>query len=259
MSNIVSGVTLLSICSQQWSLCEASPCGSGKAQPWEAPAETLAQPPPGTCSSTANPMLLPDREPNSAKHPLMDDPGGLISPSACEPANAASFSSYCARSLHQPVWSCFLLLPPKNHWHLAQPVSPYWTNNGADPADTQPHGTSKNGQKWPFVCMQNIPPLPPASASGCLSPSVGLYALLWNTTDQHGEEQLKVHSAELAGPSWVCSRSMSREIGLPLVASALREEKMPLIWTSIFFSSCHNLPTSCSCHFPLAIRQPDSA
>lgn len=198
MSNIVSGVTLLSICSQQWSLCETSPCGSGKALPWEAPAETLAQPPPGTCSSTANPMLLPDREPNSAQHPLMDDPGGLISPSACEPANAASFSSYCARSLHQPVWSCFLLLPPKNHWHPAQPVSPYWTNNGADPADTQPHGTSKNGQKWPFVCMQNIPPLPPASASGCLSPSAGLYALLWNTTDQHGEEQLKVHSAELA-------------------------------------------------------------
>lgn len=120
-------------------------------------------------------------------------------------------------------------------------------------------------QEWTevtFFCTQNIPSMPPAPASGCLSPSTGLCALLWGTADQHGEEQSWVFTQQ----SWPALRERAAEAcsgrsGLPRIASTLREERMPLTQTSFLlsFSSCHHLPTSCSCHLPLAIRQLHSA
>ena len=136
--------------------------------PWVRQGTAMA----GTCRN-ASPNLRPALAPalptqdhsqpgNQILHPLGYESGRLISPSWS--ANAAFFGSYCARSLLQPVWSCFLLPPPQNHWDPAQLVSRYRTGNGADPANTQPHGASKNRQKWPFfscriflLCHQLLP------------------------------------------------------------------------------------------------------
>lgn len=258
MSNIVSGVTLLSICSQQWSLCETSPCGSGKALPWEAPAETLAQPPPDTCCSTANPMLLPDREPNSAQHPLMDDPGGWSAPVPASlemlPPLAATVQGPCI-SLFDPV-SFFSLSkttgtqPSLFHLIEQTTVQTQLTHSPMGQARMDRSDLLFACKIFPH-CHQLLPQdaFPPPQVSTLCSGTLqtNMVKSSWMFTQQSWPA-LHECAAE-ACPGWS---------GLPLVASTLREEKMPLIWTSIF-SSCHRLPTSYSCHFPLAIRQPDSA
>lgn len=88
--------------------------------------------------------------------------------------------------------------------------------------------------------------------------STGLCAPLWGT----GEEQRWVFT-EQSWPAlheWA-AKACSGWCGLPQIASTHREERMTLTWTYFrfsSFSSCHHIPTSCSCHLPLAVRLIDS-
>lgn len=88
--------------------------------------------------------------------------------------------------------------------------------------------------------------------------STGLCALLWGTAEQCGEEQRWAFTQQ----SWAAFHDHAAEAcsgwgGLPQIASTQRQERMTLTWTNFgffSFSSCHHLPTSCSCHLPLAVR-----
>lgn len=167
--------------------------------------------------------------------------------------------------LHKvPATAClivFPLSPPQKHQDPAQPLSCYWTGNSTDPANRVPWGKQERTEVT-FFCMQNTPSVPPASASGCLC-STGLCILLWGTADAHAQDQSWVFTQQC----WParCDHAAEACSGwsvLPWIAFTLREEKMPLTWTVLLFSSlssCHYLPTSCTCHLLLAIMQLNSA
>lgn len=90
--------------------------------------------------------------------------------------------------------------------------------------------------------------------------STGLCDQLWGTADQHVKEQRWVFSQQ----NWPAFHEHAAGAcsvwgGLPQIASLSREERMTSTYFRFSsFSYCHHLLTSCSCHFPLAIRQLDS-
>lgn len=120
-------------------------------------------------------------------------------------ANAASFGSYCARSLQQPVWSCFLLPPPQNHQDPAQPVSHPWTGNRS--SQHIAHGARRTDRSDFFLHAEYSPRF-------CLRMPIPLHRSLRSVLGHYRPAQsralLSVRTAELASPLWTFNRSILR-------------------------------------------------